>query len=80
VAAEGVSPDEEILNRERRQLAARILLALPKYCRRLWGLIFLGNRNYKQAAEVLGVAEGTVKRQMWQCRKLAQKQREIYEK
>jgi RNA polymerase sigma-70 factor (ECF subfamily) len=65
------SPDERLIARDERRTACRVLLSLPDECRRLWRAIFFGSRNYKQASELLGLTEGTVKRRMWECRQLA---------
>lgn len=67
-------PDADLLKREERTIACKVLLSLPAYCRKLWRMIFFGKRSYSEAAFELGAAEGTVKRQMWQCR---QKAREL---
>ncbi|MFH1686624.1 MAG: sigma-70 family RNA polymerase sigma factor [bacterium] len=68
---ESDTPEEKVLNDDRRRTAARVLLALPKDCRQLWRTIFMGRRNYRQAADLLGLKEGTVKRRMWECRQMA---------
>ena len=65
------SAETSIISREERRIAARVLLALPRDCRQLWRAIFFGRRNYRQAGELLGLKEGTVKRRMWECRQLA---------
>ena len=65
------SPETNIISREERRTAARVLLTLPRDCRRLWRAIFFGRRNYREAGELLGLKEGTVKRRMWECRRLA---------
>jgi len=67
------SVEEKALNIQRRKTAVRVLLSLPSECRKLWRTVFWGKRNYAQAAEVLGLTEGTVKRKMWECRQQAQK-------
>lgn len=71
--------DEKILQRQRRKVAARILLSLPGECRRLWRTIFYGKRNYRETASLLKMKEGTVKRKMWECRKKAAKKLVEYE-
>ncbi len=68
---ESPSAEQEVLDRDARRTAARVLLALPSECRRLWRLIFFKDMNYRQAGESMGLAEGTVKRKMWECRKFA---------
>jgi RNA polymerase sigma-70 factor (ECF subfamily) len=65
------SAEQTLLDREARSTAARVLLALPAECRRLWRLVFYRGKNYRQAGEALGLAEGTIKRKMWECRRLA---------
>jgi len=66
-----LSPEERIIGKERRRIAARILMALPKECRRLWRSVFFGRKTYRQVADHLGVKEGTIKRRMWECRQMA---------
>jgi RNA polymerase sigma-70 factor, ECF subfamily len=68
---QSLSAEERLANRDRRRVACRVLLSLPEECRRLWRAIFFGKRNYKQAADLLGLTEGTVKRRMWECRQIA---------
>lgn len=65
------SAEEKILDREARSVAARVLLTLPAECRRLWRLVFFKSMNYREAGESMGLAEGTIKRKMWECRKQA---------
>jgi len=65
------SPEDRIIEAEDRQTASRVVRALSRECRRLWRVIFFGKRNYRQAAELLGLKEGTVKRKMWECRRQA---------
>jgi RNA polymerase sigma factor (sigma-70 family) len=79
LADPGPAPDAELLVRQERRLACRVLLALPRKCRQLWRMIFFGKLAYRDAAERLGVAEGSVKRQMWECRQIAQQLREDFE-
>jgi len=67
----GLSAEDTLVSQEERQIACRVLLALPLDCRKLWRTIFWGKRNYAEAADVLGLSEGTVKRKMWECRKIA---------
>ena len=74
------SQEEQLISREERKTACRVLLSLPAECRKLWRAIFFGKRNYKQAAELLGLKEGTVKRKMWECRQLAKEKVKLYEK
>jgi len=74
------SQSDSLISKEERRTAARVLLALPRECRRLWQTIFFGKRNYRQAADELGLTEGTVKRKMWECRKQARELVASYEK
>ncbi len=74
------SQEEQVIATERRKTAYRVLMSLPKDCRRLWRIVFFGKRNYRQAAEKLGLSEGSVKRKMWECRQLAREKVEFYEK
>ena len=67
------SQSDSLISVEERRTAARVLLALPRECRRLWQSIFFQKRNYRQTAELLGLTEGTVKRKMWECRQQARK-------
>jgi RNA polymerase sigma-70 factor (ECF subfamily) len=76
----GQSPDEILMTKDTRRVAARVLMTLPADCRRLWRTIFFGKRNYRQAAEHLGLKEGTIKRRMWECRRLAREKVAAYEK
>ncbi len=74
------SAEDNLMTQDTRRIAARVLLTLPADCRKLWRVIFFGKRNYRQAADHLGLREGTVKRRMWECRRLAREQVAIYEK
>lgn len=74
------SQEERLISREERKTACRVLLSLPAECRNLWRAVFFGKRNYKQAAAMLGLKEGTVKRKMWECRQLAREKVKLYEK
>ena len=74
------SQEEQVIAAEQRKTAYKVLMSLPKDCRRLWRMIFFGKRNYRQAAEKLGLSEGSIKRKMWECRRLARKKVEFYEK
>lgn len=74
------SQEEQVLAAEQRRTAYLVLMSLPKDCRRLWRMIFFGKRNYRQAAEKLGLSEGSIKRKMWECRQLAREKVEFYEK
>jgi RNA polymerase sigma-70 factor (ECF subfamily) len=80
MAGPGDTPEEHVIKIEQRRIASKVLLSLPKECRRLWRAIFFGRRNYRQAAELLGLSEGTVKRKMWECRQKARHMIEQYEK
>lgn len=71
LAAEGSDPDFNILEREKRQLAAKIIRNLPDNCRELWRMMFWGRRNYSEIAHLLGVKEVTVRERMSRCRKMA---------
>jgi RNA polymerase sigma-70 factor (ECF subfamily) len=79
-ASPGDTPEEHVIKIDQRRIAYKVLLSLPKECRRLWRIIFFGSRNYRQAAELLGLSEGTVKRKMWVCRQIARRMVEQYEK
>ncbi len=74
------SPEEKMMGKDRRRIAARVLLALPRECRRLWRAVFWGRKNYRQVAEQLGLSEGSVKRKMWNCRQLAMENVRLAEK
>jgi RNA polymerase sigma factor (sigma-70 family) len=63
--------DTRLLARETRLVAARVLRSLPDRCRKLWRIMFWGDRNYRLAAQLLGVKEVTVRERMSRCRKLA---------
>lgn len=73
------SPDARLIDMDERKLACRVLLSLPDDCRQLWRTIFFGKRNYKQASELLGLSEGTVKRRMWECRQAAREKLKCFE-
>ncbi|MFH2054411.1 MAG: hypothetical protein ABIJ61_00505, partial [bacterium] len=74
------SAEEDLISRNRRKIACMVILALPDECRRLWRMVFIGKKTYGEVAESLKVAEGTIKRKMWQCRQEAQKKLESLEK
>ena len=77
---ESDSADDKLIMEDNRRIAARVILTMPADCRKLWRAIFFGKRNYRQAAEYLGLKEGTVKRRMWECRQLAREKVEVLEK
>ncbi len=79
ITDKSANQEEAFISLEERTTAGRVLLALPKECRRLWRAIFFGRRTYKQAAEMLGLTEGTVKRKMWECRQMALEKVKIFE-
>ena len=74
------SGEEMLISQDERRVACRVLLNLPRECRKLWRAVFYGRRNYRQVAELLGLKEGTVKRKMWECRLLAREMAEEYAK
>jgi len=69
----GLSQEEKLLARERRGMAAQVLMRLSRECRRLWRKVFWKRQTYRQIAEQLELSEGSVKRKMWECRQRAQK-------
>jgi len=74
------SAEDKLITADTRRIACRVLLSLPADCRKLWRTIFFGGRNYRQAADHLGLKEGTIKRRMWECRRLAREKVGMYEK
>jgi RNA polymerase sigma factor (sigma-70 family) len=57
----GATPEGQALARERRADLAAAVASLPAVQRETLGLIFVEGLSYREAAEVLGVPEGTVK-------------------
>ncbi len=77
---QGLTGEQDLISKEERRTAAQVLLALPRQCRKLWQAIFFGQRTYREAAILLKLTEGTVKRKMWECRQAARKMVEKFEK
>jgi len=69
--AESDRPDESLERSERDQIFVRIFRAIGSDCQRLWRMIFSESLNYKEIGEKLGMPEGTVKRRVHECKKMA---------
>jgi RNA polymerase sigma-70 factor, ECF subfamily len=70
VPAEGRSPEEEVLQNERRDQLAQHIARLPRRLRIPLGLWHSGNYSYPQIARVAGVTTGTIKSRIWEARQI----------
>jgi RNA polymerase sigma-70 factor (ECF subfamily) len=62
------SPEGELEQVQRRELARSALSRLPEECRALFELIFVAELPYQEIARRLGIASGTVKSRAFRCR------------
>jgi RNA polymerase sigma-70 factor (ECF subfamily) len=65
------NPYGAIEARDRERLVHRLLRLSPAVCRRLWRMIFLEERPYRDIARLLGIPAGTVKSRVFACRRKA---------
>lgn len=60
IAAEGATPEERLLERQRRVALGRAMARLPPRAVRAWQLAHAGGLTYARIAEILGVSRNTV--------------------
>ncbi len=64
-------PDEIQEQAEERKIFLRIFRAIGPECQKIWRLVFSESLNYKEIGEKLRLPEGTVKRKVHECKKMA---------
>ncbi len=71
--AEGITPDEALLNSLTKDDIIEAIEALPVEFRAVVVLVLVEGFSYKEAAEILDIPMGTVMSRLWRGRKLLQK-------
>ena len=65
------SPEEALLQQERRDLFTHVMASLGDECRRLFALIVFDELSYREIAARLGATEGAIKVRALRCREKA---------
>ena len=68
VRSDGLSPEDLILDAERRDRLADAIAQLPRRLRRLLRRWHTGQYSYQQMAEIDGVTVNTIKSRVWEAR------------
>jgi len=71
--AEGISPEEAVLNYLTKDDILQAIEALPVEFRTVVVLVLVEGFSYKEAAEILDIPIGTVMSRLWRGRRLLQK-------
>ncbi|HPZ81599.1 MAG TPA: sigma-70 family RNA polymerase sigma factor [Candidatus Atribacteria bacterium] len=71
--AEGITPEEALLNSLTKDDIIEAIEALPVEFRAVVVLVLVEGFSYKEAAEILDIPMGTVMSRLWRGRKLLQK-------
>ncbi|MBP9015281.1 MAG: sigma-70 family RNA polymerase sigma factor [Candidatus Atribacteria bacterium] len=71
--AEGISPEEAVLNDLTKDDILQAIEALPVEFRTVVVLVLVEGFSYKEAAEILDIPIGTVMSRLWRGRRLLQK-------
>lgn len=71
-----LDPEQSHLKEEERQIFLKIFRAINPECQRLWRMIFSECLNYKEIGQTIGLPEGSVKRKVHECKKVAIELRE----
>lgn len=58
------------------QIFVKIFRSIGPECQRLWRMVFSESLNYKEIGEKFGLPEGTVKRKVHECKKMAMEMKE----
>ncbi|MFH2056047.1 MAG: sigma-70 family RNA polymerase sigma factor [bacterium] len=64
-------PETIHLQAEEREIFLKIFRLISTECQKLWRMIFSETLNYKEIGEQLGIPEGSVKRKVHECKKVA---------
>jgi RNA polymerase sigma factor (sigma-70 family) len=64
-------PDDAHEAEEERQIFVKIFRAIGPECQKIWRMIFTDSLNYKEIGEKLHLPEGTVKRKVHECKRMA---------
>lgn len=64
-------PETAHLKEEERRIFVKIFRAISPDCQKLWRMIFSESLNYKEIGDYLGIPEGSVKRKVHECKKIA---------
>lgn len=75
-AAEDLSPEEQMLDREERRAVRRAVESLPERLKAPVLLYYMEDMPVKQAAAVMGIPPGTVLSRLHQARKILKKELE----
>jgi RNA polymerase sigma factor (sigma-70 family) len=59
-----------------KQIFVKIFRSIGPECQRLWRMVFSESLNYKEIGEKTGLPEGTVKRKIHECKKMAMELKE----
>lgn len=65
-------PEEDVLQRERLQIAGQVLETLPPGCRKLIVQRFVEGRSYTEISRLQGRSEHALRNQLYKCLKKAQ--------
>ena len=68
-------PEEDVLKRERLQIAGRVLETLPPGCRKLIVQRFVEGRSYTEISHIQGRSEHALRNQLYKC---LQKARQLF--
>lgn len=69
--AETDDPETLHLESEQREIFMKIFRLISTECQRLWRMVFSETLNYKEIGVQLGIPEGSVKRKVHECKKMA---------
>ncbi len=58
------------------QIFVKIFRSIGPECQKLWRMVFSESLNYKEIGEKTGLPEGTVKRKVHECKKMAMEMKE----
>ena len=64
-------PETVHLKDEERRIFVKIFRSIGPECQKLWRMIFSESLNYKEIGDYLGMPEGSVKRKVHECKKVA---------
>ncbi len=66
-----LDPEKSHEKAEEREIFLKIFRLISTDCQKLWRMIFSESLNYKEIGKHLGVPEGSVKRKVFECKKMA---------
>ncbi len=76
IPAEEESPDVIYEREVEKAIFLKIFRAVGDECQKLWRLVFSESLNYKEIGVKLEIPEGTVKRKVHECKKIAMELKE----